>query len=79
MHCLSFVGLHIFAVLYHQYWRKERLLQAMIREVRPGAPSEDASCTLACPDRWRCLQYSHCGGYCNCPRTALDDVVDQYR
>lgn len=27
---LVFVALHILAVLYHQYWRKEKLLQAMV-------------------------------------------------
>jgi len=28
---LAFVALHILAVLYHQWWRKERLLQPMVR------------------------------------------------
>lgn len=33
---LVFVGLHVIAVLYHQYGRKERLLQAMMRGSAPG-------------------------------------------
>lgn len=33
---LGLVGLHILAVLYHQFWRKEPLLQAMVRGKASG-------------------------------------------
>jgi cytochrome b len=33
---LALVGLHILAVLYHQLWRRERLLQAMVRGSAAG-------------------------------------------
>lgn len=45
-----FVGLHILAVLYHQFWRKERLLQAMIRGSAPGRGGRDAPAPV-----WRAL------------------------
>ena len=47
---LAFVGLHILAVIYHQRWRKERLLQAMIRGSAPGHSGRMAPVPL-----WRAL------------------------
>jgi len=47
---LAFVGLHILAVVYHQYWRKEPLLQAMMRGSAPGRSGREAPVPL-----WRAL------------------------
>jgi len=47
---LVFVGLHILAVLYHQFWRKEHLLQAMISGSAPGRGGREAPVPL-----WRAL------------------------
>jgi len=47
---LAFVGLHILAVVYHQYWRKAPLLQAMMRGSAPGRSGQEAPVPL-----WRAL------------------------
>lgn len=47
---LALVGLHILAVVYHQYWRKEPLLQAMMRGSAPGRSGREAPVPL-----WRAL------------------------
>ena len=47
---LAFVGLHILAVVYHQYWRKAPLLQAMMRGSAPGRSGREAPVPL-----WRAL------------------------
>lgn len=39
---LAFVALHILAVFYHQFWRKERLVQPMIRGSAPGRSGRKA-------------------------------------
>lgn len=47
---LAFVGLHILAVVYHQYWCKEPLLQAMLRGKAPGRSGREAPAPA-----WRAL------------------------
>ncbi len=47
---LAFVALHILAVLYHQLWRKQRLLQPMIRGSAPGRSGREAPVPI-----WRAL------------------------
>ena len=39
---LALVGLHILAVLYHQFWRREPLLQAMVRGSASGREGRSA-------------------------------------
>ena len=39
---LVLISLHILAVLYHQYIRKEPLLQAMVRGSAPGRRGDSA-------------------------------------
>ncbi len=47
---LALVGLHILAVLYHQFWRRERLLQAMLRGSAKGRGGRSAPVSA-----WRAL------------------------